>query len=93
MHARSAETLMQPSRSSMTKELARLARDALGAERSGSERIYNEVVRLCAARGAAAHAGREPARADMEDSYRLVRKLIVHSPEVEANDMPVLPYK
>lgn len=74
-----AETLMQPGRSSMTKNLARLVREALGASRGEGDRLYNDVIRLCAARGSAAHAGREPEPLDVQDSYQLVRRLIIHA--------------
>jgi len=85
-----AETLMQPSRSSMTKELARLVREALGTSRSDGDRLYNEVTRLCAARGSAAHAGREPEPLSVQDLYQLVRRLIIHALLDETNiNLPI----
>lgn len=75
----SVETLMQPSRKSMTKELARLTRAALGKDRSDGDHIFNEVIRLCEARGTAVHAGHEPAADDVRASYRIARNLIIRS--------------
>jgi hypothetical protein len=74
-----AETLMRPSRMDMTKELARSVRTYLGQSRSDGDRLYQEVVRLCASRGGAAHVGREPEAADVQASYYLLRGLLLRS--------------
>lgn len=82
-----AETLLQPGRQSMTKELAKLVRSSLGTTPSDGDRYYNEVIRLCAARGSAAHAGREPEPLDVQDSHGIARALLInaiHGEPIEA---------
>lgn len=80
----SAETLMQPGRQNMTKELAKLVRLGLGNSKSDGDRFYNEVIRLCAARGSAAHAGREPDALDVQASYGIARALLLRAMIEEA---------
>lgn len=74
-----AETLMRPSRMDMTKELARSIRKYLGQSRGDGDRLYQDVIRLCASRGSAAHVGREPPAEDVHASYLVLRGLLLRS--------------
>lgn len=74
-----AEALMRPNRQDMTKNLARLIRAYAGTSPGHGDRLYQRVVALCRARGEAAHAGQQPNAKDVEESYLILRSLLLIS--------------
>lgn len=74
-----AEALMRPDRKDMTKELARLIRAYSGTSRGDGDNLYQRVTYLCRARGEAAHAGKQPKSQDVQESYFILRALLLRA--------------
>lgn len=73
------EMLMRPGRRDTTKELARAVRSYSSLEKGAGDRLYQEVTRLYFARGASAHAGAEPSPKDVQDSYAILRAILIRA--------------
>lgn len=73
------EMLMRPGRRDTTKVLARAVRAYVSYDRSAGDRLYQEVMRLYFARGTSTHAGAEPALADVQASYMLLRGILMRA--------------
>ncbi len=74
-----SEALMKPDRNDMTKQLARLIRAYSGVSRQDGENCYQRVISLCRARGEAVHAGVQPRPQDVQESYYILRRLLLRA--------------
>ncbi|MGO6942719.1 hypothetical protein [Rhizobium johnstonii] len=74
-----AEALMRPDRKDMTKQLARSIRAYSGTSRRQGDNLYQRVISLCRARGEATHAGRQPKPEDVQESYFILRALLLRA--------------
>lgn len=72
-----AEMLMRPGRRGVGASLANSIRSFLGSGRRDGDRLYNDVLELYAARGGAAHGGRQPSATDITASFGIVRRLLI----------------
>ncbi|USU12738.1 hypothetical protein NF701_02400 [Sphingomonadaceae bacterium OTU29THOMA1] len=73
-----AEILIRPEMPK-GKNLASGIRKYIGRSRTDGDRKYNQVLRLYETRGGSAHAGREPAPDDLEQSFNLVREVFIRA--------------
>ncbi|MGV1785840.1 MULTISPECIES: hypothetical protein [Agrobacterium] len=74
-----SEALMKPDRNDMTKQLARLIRAYSGVSRQDGDNCYQRVISLCRARGEAVHAGVQPRPQDVQESYYMLRRLLLRA--------------
>jgi hypothetical protein len=74
-----AEALMRPGRQDMTKQLARSIRAYSGTSSGQGDKLYQRVIHLCKARGEAAHAGHQPKPEDVQESFFILRSILLRA--------------